>query len=175
MRCHSCSGQPSGLLFQKNNGRRHDSGMEPQRRGRVSPLRKAETKQSTQPEEHHPRSRECMLKQWGLNAETRMERHSAEGEVFLLTFHFIGLADFRGVIRGGPVTSRKQHRYSDSCFNDALTGLASTSPTHFLYRGISSTGFLHALEHGTKEPCLNTLDVLAKSFDMSISELMRGV
>ena len=38
-----------------------------------------------------------------------------------------------------------------------------------------ATGFLHALEHGTKEPCLNTLDILAKSFDLTIAELMRGV
>lgn len=38
-----------------------------------------------------------------------------------------------------------------------------------------ATGFLHALEHGEKEPCLNTLDILAKSFDLTISELMRGV
>jgi transcriptional regulator with XRE-family HTH domain len=36
-------------------------------------------------------------------------------------------------------------------------------------------GFLHALEHGTQEPCLNTLDILAKSFDLTISELMKGV
>jgi transcriptional regulator with XRE-family HTH domain len=35
--------------------------------------------------------------------------------------------------------------------------------------------FLHALEHGTKEPCLNTLGILAKSFDLTIEELMRGV
>jgi len=35
--------------------------------------------------------------------------------------------------------------------------------------------FLFDLEHGEKEPCLNTLDILAKSFDMTLSELMRGV
>jgi transcriptional regulator with XRE-family HTH domain len=35
--------------------------------------------------------------------------------------------------------------------------------------------FLYALEHGEKEPCLNTLDVLAKSFDMTMSELLKGV
>ena len=29
-----------------------------------------------------------------------------------------------------------------------------------------AVGFLHALEHGEKEPCLNTLDVLAKSFKL---------
>jgi transcriptional regulator with XRE-family HTH domain len=38
-----------------------------------------------------------------------------------------------------------------------------------------AVGFLHALEHGSTEPCLNTLDVLAKSFELNISELMRGV
>jgi transcriptional regulator with XRE-family HTH domain len=35
--------------------------------------------------------------------------------------------------------------------------------------------FLQALEHGTKEPCLNTMDILAKSFELTISELMLGV
>jgi XRE family transcriptional regulator, regulator of sulfur utilization len=36
-------------------------------------------------------------------------------------------------------------------------------------------GFLHALEKGTKEPCLNTLDVLAKSYELTIAELMDGL
>jgi XRE family transcriptional regulator, regulator of sulfur utilization len=35
--------------------------------------------------------------------------------------------------------------------------------------------FLRGLEHGLKEPCLNTLDVLAKSFELTISELLKGV
>lgn len=38
-----------------------------------------------------------------------------------------------------------------------------------------AVGFLHALEQGTKEPCLNTLDTLAKSFELTISELMDGL
>ena len=38
-----------------------------------------------------------------------------------------------------------------------------------------AVGFLHALEQGTKEPCLNTIDVLAKSFGMSISEFTDGL
>ena len=42
------------------------------------------------------------------------------------------------------------------------------------YSGLDDA-FLQNLEHGMKEPCLNTLDILAKSFDLSISELMRGV
>ena len=35
--------------------------------------------------------------------------------------------------------------------------------------------FLVRLEQGQQEPCLNTQDVLAKSFGLTISELMRGV
>jgi transcriptional regulator with XRE-family HTH domain len=35
--------------------------------------------------------------------------------------------------------------------------------------------FLFDLEHGTKEPCLNTLDILAKSFELTMSELLKGV
>jgi transcriptional regulator with XRE-family HTH domain len=51
---------------------------------------------------------------------------------------------------------------------------------HWTYTYLSqhsglAVGFLHALEHGQKEPCLNSLDILAKSFEMSISQLMRGV
>ncbi|MFZ1009656.1 MAG: helix-turn-helix transcriptional regulator [Candidatus Sulfotelmatobacter sp.] len=42
------------------------------------------------------------------------------------------------------------------------------------HSGVATT-FLHGLEHGTKEPCLNTLDVLAKSFDMTMSELLKGI
>jgi transcriptional regulator with XRE-family HTH domain len=34
--------------------------------------------------------------------------------------------------------------------------------------------FLDALEHGEKEPCLNTLDLLAKSFGMNIVQLTDG-
>src|SRR5215471_12864276 len=33
----------------------------------------------------------------GLNAETKMERHRADGEIFLLTFLFIGLGRFCGL------------------------------------------------------------------------------
>lgn len=42
------------------------------------------------------------------------------------------------------------------------------------YSGLAK-GFLHAMEQGTQEPCLNTLDILAKSFEFTISDLLRGV
>jgi transcriptional regulator with XRE-family HTH domain len=35
--------------------------------------------------------------------------------------------------------------------------------------------FLVRLEKGQQEPCLNTQDILAKSFGMTISEFMKGV
>jgi len=35
--------------------------------------------------------------------------------------------------------------------------------------------FLVRLEQGQQEPCLNTQDIIAKSFGLTISELMRGV
>ena len=38
-----------------------------------------------------------------------------------------------------------------------------------------AVSFLHSLEHGKQEPTLTTLDVLAKSFDMSMSELLKGI
>lgn len=36
-------------------------------------------------------------------------------------------------------------------------------------------GHLSDLEHGKKNVCLPLLEVLSKGFDMSISELMKGV
>ena len=35
--------------------------------------------------------------------------------------------------------------------------------------------FLVRLEHGGAEPCLNTQHILARSFNMTISELMQGL
>jgi len=63
-------------------------------------------------------------------------------------------------------------------FGKRLGGLRKEKGWSFTYLSEHSgldTAFLHALEHGTKEPCLNTLDILAKSFDLTISEFMHGV
>jgi transcriptional regulator with XRE-family HTH domain len=66
-------------------------------------------------------------------------------------------------------------------FGKKLQLLRKEKPLDFhLFVGVSevsglATGFLHALESGTKEPCLNTIDILAKSFDLTISELMDGL
>ena len=63
-------------------------------------------------------------------------------------------------------------------FGKRLGGLRKERGWTFVYLSEHSglaKGFLHALEQGTQEPCLNTQDILAKSFELSISELMRGV
>ena len=73
--------------------------MEPQGRGTVSCSLHAETKQDTGPEEDHSRI-ESARSIMGLNAE-KIFRHRADGEVFLLTFLFIGLVRVRR-LSGGP-------------------------------------------------------------------------
>jgi hypothetical protein len=56
-----------------------------QGRGDVSPLRTRRRNKVTRPEEDRT------LKQWGLNAETRIGGIEPMGEISLLTFLFIGL------------------------------------------------------------------------------------
>jgi hypothetical protein len=63
-------------------------------------------------------------------------------------------------------------------FGKRLAGLRKEKRWTYTYLSEHSglaVGFLHAIEHGEKEPCLNTLDILAKSFELSIAELMRGI
>ena len=63
-------------------------------------------------------------------------------------------------------------------FGKRLAALRKEKGWTFVYLAEHSgldDAFLQNLEHGIKEPCLNTLDILAKSFELSISELMRGV
>jgi transcriptional regulator with XRE-family HTH domain len=73
---------------------------------------------------------------------------------------------------------RKSENSLNQRFGERLAALRKQKGWTFTYLSEHSgvaVGFLHALEHGSKEPCLNTLDVLAKSFELNISELMRGV
>jgi hypothetical protein len=83
MHCHSSSGQSSGLLFQKNDWRRHNSEMEPPQ-GRIdSPL----YMRNLRPGEDHSRSGRSIG--W---AECREKKIGIEptGSCFLLTFPLIG-------------------------------------------------------------------------------------
>lgn len=63
-------------------------------------------------------------------------------------------------------------------FGKRLAALRKEKRWTYTYLSVHSglaVGFLHAIEHGEKEPCLNTLDILARSFEMTVSELMRGL
>ena len=78
--------------------------------------------------------------------------------------------------------SRKKSKASPSQLNvrfgkrlGALRKEKGWSFTYLSQHSGLNTTFLHFLEHGGKEPCLNTIDILAKSFDLTISELMEGV
>jgi XRE family transcriptional regulator, regulator of sulfur utilization len=47
--------------------------------------------------------------------------------------------------------------------------------TYFsVHSGLAKT-FIHDLETGRKEPCLGTIEVIAKSFEITISQLMKGL
>ena len=43
-----------------------------------------------------------------------------------------------------------------------------------VHSGLAKT-FVHDVERGKKEPCLRTIEVLAKSFDLTVSQLMKGL
>src|ERR1700757_4838058 len=91
MHCHSCSGQSSGLLFQKPLAPSHRE-MEPQDTTIDSPPRTRRPIEALGPEEDHSRSgrsngwAECREKKIGIEPK---------GSTFLLTFLFIGLVRFR--------------------------------------------------------------------------------
>jgi transcriptional regulator with XRE-family HTH domain len=63
-------------------------------------------------------------------------------------------------------------------FGKRLSALRKERKWTFTYLSEHSgldESFLVRLEHGQQEPCLNTQDILAKSFDMSMSELLKGI
>ena len=41
-----------------------------------------------------------------------------------------------------------------------------------VHSGLAKT-FVHDIETGKKEPCLHTIEVIAKSFDLTVAQLMR--
>jgi hypothetical protein len=90
MHCHSLSEQSSGLLFHENDGAVTNSEMEPQGRTIASPSRTRRQSKTPCLEKTTLRVRNY-VQTVGLNAETKKDRHRAEGETFVLTFPFIGL------------------------------------------------------------------------------------
>lgn len=80
----------------------------------------------------------------------------------------------------GKKSGKKSTSQLNVRFGKRLGALRKEKGWSFTYTYLSEhsgldTVFPHFLEHGTKEPCLNTLDILAKSFDLSISELIQGL
>jgi uncharacterized membrane protein YsdA (DUF1294 family) len=86
MRCHSTSGQQSGLFVSENCWRRHHTQMEPQAKKRRTPNK------TTRRSRVHAQS-------VGLNAGRKIFRHRVEGKTFLLTFPYIGLLQANSCVR----------------------------------------------------------------------------
>lgn len=78
------------LVVSENDWRRHDSEMEPQGRGNISPL-PARRRNRTRSLSKTTLEARGHVQTVGLNAERKNDRHRADGEIFLLTFPFIGL------------------------------------------------------------------------------------
>jgi len=78
------------LVVSENDGRRHNSEMEPQGRTIASPSRTRRQSKTLSLEKTTLRRRDY-VQTVGLNAETKKDRHRAEGEIFVLTFPLIGL------------------------------------------------------------------------------------
>ena len=87
MRCHSRSGQPSGLLFQKTMGAAA-TGKKPKGGGSVSALRTRRRNKRLGPEEDRT------LTQWAECRDKNGGGIEPMEKIFLLTFLFIGLAEF---------------------------------------------------------------------------------
>jgi len=107
------TGNPSGLYVSENECRRHDSKMEPLGMKRFS-VSHAEAKHNITSQEDHSRI-ETARSIIRLNAE-KIFRHRAEGEIFLLTFLFIGLfRDTRWMVRRSEGWMRNLCGSSGNC------------------------------------------------------------
>src|SRR5262252_6259930 len=111
MHCHSSSGQSYRLVVSENDGRRHNSEMEPQGRTIASPSRTRRQSKTLCLEKTALKVRNY-VQTVGLNAETKKDRHRAAGEIFVLTFPLIGLTGF-ATIRPSEICWKKmQMRHS---------------------------------------------------------------
>ena len=87
------------LVVSENDGAVTNSEMEPQGRTIASPSRTRRQSKTLCLEKTTLRLRDY-VQTVGLNAETKKDRHRAEGEIFVLTFLLIGL--FRFGDKSGP-------------------------------------------------------------------------
>src|SRR5215467_7287395 len=109
MHCHSSSGQSYRLVVSENDGRRHNSEMEPQGRTIASPSRTRRQSKTLCLEKTTLRRRDY-VQTVGLNAETKKDRHRAEGEIFVLTFPLIGSSGLLFQKTMAAVTTTKWNR-----------------------------------------------------------------
>ena len=99
MHCHSFEWKIGRLVVSENDGRRHNSEMEPQGRTIETPLRTRRQSKTFHLAKTTLRGR-VHVQTVGLNAEKKNDRLRAEGEIFFLTFPLIGpyrFRDFPGV------------------------------------------------------------------------------
>jgi hypothetical protein len=111
MHCHSSSGQSYRLVVSENDGRRHNSEMEPQGRTIASPSRTRRQSKTLCLEKTALRVRNY-VQTVGLNAETKKDRHRAAGEIFVLTFPLIG-----------PVLRQTRRLASSAAFSSRQLGI----------------------------------------------------
>jgi hypothetical protein len=102
------------LVVSENDGRRHNSQMEPQGRTIDSPFRTRRQSKTLRLEKATLRARDY-VQTVGLNAETKKDRHRAEGEIFVLTFPFIGLTGL-----AGGFDRSMQHHLMNVSFKDGV-------------------------------------------------------
>src|SRR5260221_8848878 len=99
--------------FSEAEWRRHNQDMEPQRRGSVPPLH-SRKRNRTSGLSKTTLEVGVHLQPVGLNAETKKDRHRADGKRCLLTFPYIGLVRFpRLDVAARRRTLRMSERSSD--------------------------------------------------------------
>jgi hypothetical protein len=115
------------LDVSENDWRRHDKDMEPQRTGSVPPLdtrkrnRTLGRRKTTLGVGVHVQP--VHVQPVGLNAEAKKDRHQPEGEVFLLTFPFIGLV--RLALPAEPVDATPSSALIRQCLRGRTIYLAA--------------------------------------------------
>src|SRR6516225_5562851 len=97
MHCHSSSGQSSGLLFQKTMGAVTKAKWNHRRT--IDALFHTGKQSKTLCLEKTTLRVRDYVQTLGLNAETKKDRHRAVGEIFVLTFPFIGLSPISAFYR----------------------------------------------------------------------------
>jgi hypothetical protein len=93
------------LVVSENDWRRHDSAMEPQGGGNISPL-PARRRNRTRSLSNTTLEARVHVQTVGLNAETKKCRHRADGEECLLTFPFYRTCPISALSLTTPTVSR---------------------------------------------------------------------